>query len=208
MTTQHGPRRREAAASGGRAIRWPAVVLPSFRYPGIPVARDPTRSSLTIVPMKTSSPKITLREQKILAAFEAFLSSPAAQRFRQSDVAELLYPLTSPRSREDAKLRAAKLVGKAAKAHRIARTGHLHWMAGSTTIERTLIDGRVVAETSELLSLKLESRCVAKWAAVDLETGEIFEGSMGGWRRASAATRAAVELVSERQKKATRQAKR
>lgn len=157
--------------------------------------------------MTTATPKITQREQRLIDAFEAFLSSPAAERFRLSDIADLLYPLTAPRSRELAKLRAAKILADAAKAGRVARTGHLHWMACDQLIERTLIDGRKVMESGPVFTLKIESRCVAKWAAVDLETGALYEGSATGWRVAGAATSAAVKLVGESQK-SKRQAKR
>ena len=141
---------------------------------------------------------------KLSSAFETFLGSQkAAVRFRQSDVAEVLYPLTRPRDHTVAGEQAASFIRDAAKQGRIERTGHLHWKTRPIDVDRRLLDGRKVTEGVGLAELMLRTRCPGKWAAVDLETGEIYQGASGGssggtWERANPETRAAIAKVASK----------
>lgn len=104
--------------------------------------------------------------------------------FRRSELSELLYPITRPRSRETADTLADALLREAAKAGEIERHGHLHWM--KVQAQRKLRSGRTVPELAEVATIELNTRCPGKWAAVDLETGEVWAGSADGWKRANA----------------------
>jgi hypothetical protein len=103
------------------------------------------------------------------------------RRFRRSDVADRIYPLTTPRSRERANSVSDQLLREASGIGRIRREGHLHWIA--VTKSRALIDGTTVAELDQGHQLSLDTRCPEKWLAVDLETGEVWRGSVNGWKR-------------------------
>lgn len=104
--------------------------------------------------------------------------------FRRQQLAQAIYPRTTPRSRERADDIARLIMLDMFKAGTIQRHGHLHWVEVSK--KRVLKSGRTVAELSETTKvLSLDTRCPQKWAAVDMETGEIWVGSASGWRRAT-----------------------
>ena len=105
--------------------------------------------------------------------------------FRRQQLAEVLYTRISPRSRPVADKLAQALMAEMAKSGDIERHGHLHWVKVSN--RRVLLSGRPVPELNEVASLKLSTRCPEKWAAVDMETGEVWVGSRTGWSRATAA---------------------
>jgi hypothetical protein len=131
-------------------------------------------------PQKPASLKLTQRQQ---AAFARFLETRGPAPFRRSDVAEIVYPLqSSPRTAQKADQLAAALIKDAAAAGELRREGHLHWVRCSSV--RTLKSGRTVAEQPELVQLPISTHAPGKWAAVDLETGEIWSGTDKGWRRA------------------------
>lgn len=126
-----------------------------------------------------------VRRKPAQDAFDALISSPKGARFRLSDVTKVVYPFTVPRSDDVASGFASKLIAEAHKAGRVTREGHLHWRAVPPREGRTLADGRLVAESPRSHKLTVNTRCPAKWAAVDLETGEVFQGTEVGWLRAS-----------------------
>ena len=140
-------------------------------------------------------PKSTMRRRAAEAVFDELLGSDKGKRFRLSDLSALLYPLTSPRSHDLAKEHANYLIGKAARARRVKRSGHLHWEAIEISSGRKLVDGRTVPEVAELRKLTLTTHCVGKWAAIDLETGEIYEGAPTGWRKASPASMESLQVA-------------
>ena len=122
-------------------------------------------------------------------AWTALLDEKGLTPFRRSDLAERLYPLTRPRSRESAEAAADKIIKAAAGRGEISRFGHLHWKLVEKT--RTLHSGRAVEQTDALISLNHNTRCPAKWATVDMETGEVYVGNVNGWKKAP------PELVDE-----------
>lgn len=121
---------------------------------------------------------LTDKQQRLVAAFLDQRLVP----FRRSDVAEVLHRTISPRN----PLRAGTLAGVALRAFaregRIVREGHLHWKVAKHL--RTLLDGRQVPEHDRTTKLAITTRVPEKWVAVDLETGEVYGGSLQGWRRA------------------------
>lgn len=104
--------------------------------------------------------------------------------FRRSAFTNVLYPLTTPRSREVAERLAAKLLSELSNARRIQRHGHQRWI--KVAQQRTLRSGRAVPELADTSGLTLTTRCPTKWLAVDLETGDVWAGHSDGWRRATA----------------------
>ena len=53
------------------------------------------------------------------------------------------------------------------------------WDLGNiTTPTRTLLDGRVVTELEEPRSLSVMTKCPEKWILQDVETGQIYQGSL------------------------------
>ena len=117
------------------------------------------------------------------AVFLAFLDGVGDERFRRSSISDRLYPLTKPRSRESADALADALIRDAAKAGKVVREGHLHWIKVQTA--RRLKSGREVPEQAEVGELTLSTRVPGKWVAIDLETGEAWSGTPAGWKRAS-----------------------
>lgn len=130
--------------------------------------------------MSATKTKFSIRRADATAAFEHFLSSERASRFRLSDVAALVYPFIAPRDRHEATAYATKLLRAAATAGRVQRTGHLHWFVTPVGKTRRLVDGREVPEVAGVARLTVDTRCPQKWAFVDLETGEVFQGDAGG----------------------------
>lgn len=140
--------------------------------------------------------KSTVRASAASDACDGLLSSAKGKRFRLSDLSVLVYPFTSPRSHQAAAEHARKLIAAAAKVGRVKRHGHLHWGAVEISAGRTLRDGRVVSVIEGTHKLSITTHAVGKWAAVDLETGEVYEGSATGWKQASPATLNSLQAVT------------
>lgn len=117
-------------------------------------------------------------------ALSALFDRVGTTPFRRSDLSELLYPSTRPRSRETADHLADAVLRESARMGAIQRHGHLHWV--KTSSERKLSSGRSVPELNEVSHLTLSTKCPGKWVAVDLETGEVWAGTAAGWQRAPA----------------------
>lgn len=119
--------------------------------------------------------------------------------FRRQQVADVLFARISPRSRPVADKLAQAVMTELARSGAIVRHGHLHWVSASR--QRTLRNGRMVPELSDLAALQLETRCPQKWAAVDMETGEVWMGSPKGWTRGTKAqlteVRSCISGISE-----------
>ncbi|MCV0441293.1 MAG: hypothetical protein K5880_22085 [Hydrogenophaga sp.] len=118
-------------------------------------------------------------------ALSQLLDHVGNMRFRRSDLSERLLALTSPRSRARADALATVLIKEAAAQGRIRRDGHQHWVASARG--RTLRDGSLVPELNELQQLSLHTRCPQKWLAIDMESGEVWQPTAQGWRRATPA---------------------
>lgn len=118
------------------------------------------------------------------AKVTSFLAERGSKTFRRQDLASLLYPMTSPRSRPRADALAAVAILEAAKKGDIRREGHLHWVRVDQT--RRLKSGRTVPELQTTQQLVLDTKVPSKWAACDLETGEVWMGAEKGWVRPSA----------------------
>ncbi len=129
-------------------------------------------------PQRKAAPTPAMR-----AAFASLLDRVGTSPFRRQDLQELIYPMTKPRNRDRANVLADGLIREAAKAGKVVRHGHLHWVKVQSV--RTLRSGREVPEQPEVAELKLSTRVPDKWVAVDLETGEAWVGTTEGWARAS-----------------------
>jgi hypothetical protein len=127
-----------------------------------------------------------------LRAFERFIEAAGMEPFRRSYLSEQIYPLTNPRSRQRADEIAHALIQDGAKRGQLQRHGHLHWMR--VTSGRTLKSGRSVPELHAEVVLTTTTRCPAKWASVDLETGDVWVADeMGRWKRPSQAALAEIK---------------
>lgn len=134
-------------------------------------------TSLTTAPAK-AAPTRAMR-----AAFESLLDRIGSAPFRRQDLQEVLYPMTKPRSKDRANVLAEGLIRGAAKAGKLVRRGHLHWVKVQS--RRKLKSGREVPEQSVVGNLTLSTSVPEKWVVVDLETGEAWTGTPTGWKRAS-----------------------
>ncbi len=127
--------------------------------------------------------RITKRHSVIVDAFLDKRVTP----FRRSDLARLLYVATNPRSEKRADELAAIAIKDLAKAGRIVRHGHLHWAIPK--LDRTLLSGRNMAVQEKPVHLPIHSKTPEKWVSVDLQTGDVWAGSLSGWKRAGAEPR-------------------
>lgn len=128
--------------------------------------------------MATKAVAITERHRGALAQVIATFGE---RRFRRSDLSTRIYGMTTPRDAERADAISDRLLREAAAAGAIRREGHQHWIKVGKG--RKLIDGSHVAELPSTKKLTLDTHCPEKWLAVDLETGEIWRGSEGTWKR-------------------------
>lgn len=124
--------------------------------------------------------------QRYLAIVDSFLDSQG-EPFRRSALSKILYPATNPRSILRADELAAAAIKALAKAGRIVRHGHVHWTVPQS--KRTLRSGRRLAVQERPVSLPIKSKTPEKWVAVDLETGDVWVGSLAGWTRADTQSR-------------------
>lgn len=141
-----------------------------------------------------NTPKLSAAQQRVV---DHFLEAHG-QKFRRQDIAEALYPHIRPRLMGNATRLADVIVRQLQAAGKLEKAGHVHWKLVSQE-ERTLKSGRQARELANVVDLPLTTRCPEKWVTIDLETGEVREGSAQGWKRASADARrdAAAILSSE-----------
>lgn len=135
----------------------------------------------------------TMRKE-LQALFDQFLDKP----FRRADLSERVMRLGRPRTRDNADRLADAILKEAARAGQIARHGHLHWVRVSMNPgSRQLRSGRLVPERQDKVTLTVDTRVPTKYVLVDLETGDIWEGSARGvWTRSSERARSeAARLI-------------
>ena len=133
------------------------------------------------------SPKLSDKHRRVLAEV---LANFGSRPFRRSDVANHMYPLTAPRSHVKADAFAEAAMREAAGLGKIRRHGHVHWIGVDHT--RRLLDGTPVAELEKPVPLTLNTKCPDKWAAIDLETGQVWMSRNGQWTKASSYVAAMV----------------
>ncbi|MBK3780235.1 hypothetical protein G3A43_08190 [Paraburkholderia aspalathi] len=124
-----------------------------------------------------------MARNRVEQVWERFLEAQGDKPFRRQDLAELLYPLRTPRDMATARVLADRFIQKARRDGKLVKAGHVHWKQVSLN-ERVLKSGRVVRESHELTALTLSTRCPAKWLALDLESGDVWAGTEKGWTRA------------------------
>lgn len=127
-------------------------------------------------------------------AFAAFVEAQGAKPFRRQDLAEVLRPHTTPRSLETARRLADVFLERLRTTNKVEKAGHVHWRL-VVPAERKLHSGRMVPELPEVQKLALDTRCPQKWAAVDLETGQVWAGSTTGWKSADGVVRTEVAAI-------------
>lgn len=127
-------------------------------------------------------------------AFGKFIETQGGKRFRRQDVAKELYRVTSPRSMDAANQLADVFIENLRATNQLVKDGHVHWRI-VVAEERTLKSGRTVPDLPEVMQLDLSTRCPQKWAAVDLETGQVWVGSTEGLKRADDTVRAEVAAI-------------
>jgi hypothetical protein len=136
-----------------------------------------------------TSAAIRPNHRRAASAFMDALNGP----FRRQQLAQAIYPHTTPRSRDRADQIAQSLMVEMARSGAIQRHAHLHWVKVAT--KRILRSGREVPELQgPVPPLSLDTRCPQKWAALDMETGEVMVGTAQGWRRATRAQQAEVAV--------------
>lgn len=118
------------------------------------------------------------------AKLTQLLADFGSKRFRRSDLEKLMYPLTNPRSHDRANMIAEAVIREAAAKGQVRREGHVHWQRVDFT--RKTLEGRVVPELAAPMALTLNTKVPAKWASIDLETGQVYMGTERGWANASA----------------------
>ncbi|WP_321908265.1 hypothetical protein [Burkholderia cepacia] len=152
--------------------------------------------------------KISQNDKKLEASWAMFVTLFSKHPFfRKSQVTDfLLKSLSGPRrptpeQRIVAANAADRFMSEARKAEKLVKAGHIHWrFSGVQSQTRTLIDGRVVAETPETHRLVVESHFPSKWLSVDLETGDVWQADeTGRWKKAMPETLAALKLVVDKQ---------
>ncbi len=121
-----------------------------------------------------------------IAIVEEFLDKRGSP-FRRADISRLLYATTNPRSLPGADELAAAVIKALAKTGRIVRHGHVHWSAPQ--FERTLQSGRKLPVREKPVSLPIVTKTPEKWVSIDLETGDVWVGSLAGWARADTPSR-------------------
>ncbi|KVP17140.1 hypothetical protein [Burkholderia ubonensis] len=127
-----------------------------------------------------TSQKVSVAHQRI---FDRFLEEQGDKPFRRQDIADALYPHMRPRAMGNARALADVLLRPLHSAGRLVKAGHVHWRLVVAS-ERTLKGGRQVREYGDAKQLTLTTRCPEKWVSIDLETGDVWEGSADGWKRA------------------------
>jgi hypothetical protein len=137
------------------------------------------------------STQISAAHQRVI---DRFIEAQGSKPFRRQDVADALYPHIRPRVMGNARVVADKAMQSLQRDRRIIKAGHVHWSLVVPT-ERTLKCGRVVPEHKDVQQLTLSTHCPQKWAAVDLETGDVWVGSDEGWKHASSAVAGEVAAV-------------
>lgn len=139
--------------------------------------------------MPTNDPKQKIKvtpamRQELQALFDQFLDKP----FRRLDLIAHVKRRSRAPTQGHLERIADAIMKEAAKAGQIARHGHLHWVrVAQSPGNRSLRSGRLVPEQADTVTLKVDTHVPSKYVLVDLETGELWEGTArGSWTRASA----------------------
>lgn len=140
-------------------------------------------------PKSTIEPKKPVLRDSHRKAVESLLDTTDGA-FRRAALSQVLYSLTSPRSRQKSDQLADLVLKELSKVGRIQRQGHLHWI--KVERDRTLRSGRTVPEIAGTATLTLTTHCPRKWLAVDMETGDVWVGDTKGWKRATTEDRQAA----------------
>lgn len=124
-----------------------------------------------------------LREE-LQALFDQFLDKP----FRRANLAARVIRRIRPRSQVQAERIADAIMKEAARAGQIVRHGHLHWVrVARNPGKRQLRSDRLAPERRETVTMTVDSRVPSKYVLVDLETGDLWEGTASAcWTRAAA----------------------
>lgn len=142
--------------------------------------------------------KIVAADKKVTGVqervFAHFVEKQGDKPFRRSDLAETMRPHISPRSLAMAGQLADVLIQRARAENKLVKAGHVHWRFVVPT-ERTLHSGRTVPELPEVKQLSLDTRCPQKWAAVDLQTGQVWAGTADGWKNADGGVRGEIAAI-------------
>lgn len=142
--------------------------------------------------MATNLQKVKVTDamrKELQLLFEVFLDKP----FRRSDLAARLKRFARSGSKVSPDEIADAVMKEAAKAGQVARSGHLHWVRVSIAAgARKLKSGRLVAEHKETVKLSVDTHVPTKYVVVDLETGDVWQGSPRG-----ALVRADNESIAE-----------
>jgi hypothetical protein len=101
--------------------------------------------------MATKTTAIAARHR---AALTALLGTVGETPFRRSDLAKLIYPMTSPRSHPRATELAGLVMGEAARGAIIRREGHLQWVRAAS--HRKTLAGRKLVELPAPMNLSLQ----------------------------------------------------
>lgn len=135
--------------------------------------------------------KVTGVQERV---FASFVEKQGDKQFRRQDLAQVMRPYTSPRSLDTAGQLADIFIQRARAAGTLVKAGHVHWRF-VVAAERTLHSGRVVPDLPEVQKLSLDTRCPQKWAAVDLETGQVWAGTPDGWKNADGGVRVEIAAI-------------
>lgn len=128
---------------------------------------------------------------KVFAQFREGLGDAP---FRRADLLAVLYPKTRPRNNQAAGAIGQRLIKAAVDRGEIVKAGHVHWRFVSTG-SRTLKDGRVVTEHSDVVQVNITTRCPEKYVLVDLETGDVWNASLAGYKVADQASRRCAQAI-------------
>lgn len=135
---------------------------------------------------KAKSTSVTPANER---AFKQFMEEQGDKPFRRQDIAEAIYKTMKPRVLGNAMLIADVFLNRLKASGTLVKAGHVHWQVTVPTV-RTLKSGRTVpAATKGTTDLKVITLCPKKWVSIDLETGNVWEGSTKGWTRASSEVR-------------------
>lgn len=153
----------------------------------------------------TSAARAAAAERAWLALME-LVASREGSKFRRQDLTEVLVGKLRKGNMSERRERATSDADSAlARAHGegiIARNGRLHWVQGPAwkglQQGRKLLDGSVVPDRPDEVTLTLRTRAPEKWIAVDLETGQAWLGSSNGWTHPGSTHVAMLKLVANK----------
>ena len=133
-----------------------------------------------------------------LKGWTEFRKGLGAQPFSLGEVSAFLFAIAPASWKRSTRSLAFRLLSWARAQGEIVPCDDLNWLLRKHA--RRLTSGRFVPEHADILRLQVRTRCPEKYVLVDLERGDVWQGSEKSWKAANDGAKREVSEILKRPK--------